>query len=50
MHSNCIYRIIYLDLDHGGRGDQIESAGNDSEKSSRQWVKHIASTADTDHA
>ena len=50
MHSNGIDGIVNLDLDHGGRGDQVERAGNDPEKSGSQRVKQIAPRADADHA
>ena len=49
MHSNGIDGIVNLDLDHGGRADQVERAGYDPEKSGSQRVKHIAPRADADH-
>ena len=50
VHGNCIDGIVNLDLNHGCRGDQVERTGNDSEKSSRQRVEHIAPGANADHA
>ena len=50
VHSNGIDGIVNLDPDHGRRGDQVERAGNDPEKSGSQRVKHIAARADADHA